>query len=75
MILKVVASVSENISNYQITYDSGRVNKFTHRDKLPKSVLDFMSSHEPINKEYRYWSQYTYIYTNKKGVNHAENSL
>lgn len=67
MILKVVASLSETIGNYHVTYDSGVIRKFTHRDKLPKSVIDFMRSHDPIKKKYEYWTQYTYIYTNKKG--------
>lgn len=67
MIIKVVAAVSDTIANYQIIYDSGSIKKFTHKDKLPKSVLDFMRLHEPIKKQYEYWTKYTYIYTNKKG--------
>ena len=67
MIIKVVASVSYTIENYQVIYDSGCVKKFMHRDKLPKSVLDFMREHEPLKTEYKYWTKYTYIYTNKKG--------
>lgn len=67
MIIKVVASVSDTIENYQVIYDSGRVKKFTHRDKLPKPVLDFMRGHEPVKTAYKYWTKYTYIYTNEKG--------
>ena len=67
MILKVVASAADRIANYQVIYDSGRVKKFTHKDKLPKQVVEFMRDHEPIKTEYPYWTKYTYIYTNKKG--------
>ncbi len=69
MIIKVVAAVSDRIANYQVVYDSGRFKKFTHKDKLPKSVIEFMRDHEPVKKTFNYWTQYTYIYTNKKGGN------
>lgn len=67
MILKIVASVSKTISSYHITYDSGRTKVYTHNDKLPNNVVQFMEDHEPIQKMYPYWTKYTYIYTNKKG--------
>lgn len=72
MILKVVASVADTIANYSVTYDSGIIKGYSHKNKLPKSVIDFMRSHEPIKKQYGYWTQYTYIYTNTKGGNNED---
>lgn len=66
MIIKVVANISESIANYVVTYDSGRDKKFTHRDVLPKPVIDFMRSIEPVKHEYPYYTKYVYIYTNRK---------
>ncbi len=66
MIIKVVAAVSDTIGNYQVIYETGRVRKFTHNDKLPKPVIKFMRDHEPVKTVYPYWTKYTYIYTNKK---------
>lgn len=72
MIIKVVAAVSDRIGNYSVIYETGRARKFTHKDKLPKSVIEFMRVHEPIKKQYDYWTQYTYIYTNLKGGNNED---
>jgi len=69
MILVVVADICDPVATYIVTYDSGRVKKFTHKDKLPKSVIEFMRDHEPVKKTFDYWTKYTYIYTNKKGGN------